>query len=329
MRLLQHKKSEYKEVSKMIIDKIKKLGRSFVSRLKTITVKELLDLNLVEPVPLIEPWLPDPGLVMIYAERGLGKTFLSTTVALMLITGESALGWMPSRKASVLYIDGEMTAYNMSSRINKLLGMFSKKVDLNPMKLMSTDFTEGTPINLSNFNDQLELEKELEGIDVIIVDNIATVCRGGRENDSDSWTVVQNWAISQRAKGRSVIFVHHSGKSGAQRGTSAREDILDTVISLKRPKDYRPEQGCVMEIHYEKARHFSGDVAQSIKASLIETDNGLKWEHLPLEESTFEKVIELFKSGITSVTDIANEIEVNKSTVSRHLSKAKQRGLVT
>jgi hypothetical protein len=50
-----------------------------------------------------------------------------------------------------------------------------------------------------------------------------------KENDADSWTPMQNWLLAQRRAGKSVLVIHHSGKSGAQRGTSRREDTLDTA----------------------------------------------------------------------------------------------------
>ena len=67
------------------------------------------------------------------------------------------------------------------------------------------------------------------------------------------------WALKQHSAGRSVLFVHHAGKTGAQRGTSKREDVLDTVIALRRPGDYTPARALPLEVHFEKARGFSGD----------------------------------------------------------------------
>ena len=46
--------------------------------------------------------------------------------------------------------------------------------------------------------------------------------------------VANEWILYLRAKGKSVIFVHHAGKNGKQRGSSRREDVLDTVIFLKK-----------------------------------------------------------------------------------------------
>jgi hypothetical protein len=51
----------------------------------------------------------------------------------------------------------------------------------------------------------------------------------------------------QRAK-------HKCGEETNERGTSRREDALDTVIALRRPADYSPEEGARFEVHIEKAR---------------------------------------------------------------------------
>jgi len=37
---------------------------------------------------------------------------------------------------------------------------------------------------------------------------------------------VQGWLLVLRRRGISVMVIHHAGKSGLQRGTSRREDVL-------------------------------------------------------------------------------------------------------
>jgi len=49
--------------------------------------------------------------------------------------------------------------------------------------------------------------------------------------------------------------IRYAGTNGRQRGTSRREDALDTVIALRRPEDYSPEHGARFEIHFEKLRN--------------------------------------------------------------------------
>jgi hypothetical protein len=122
--------------------------------------------------------------------------------------------------------------------------------------------------------------------------------------------------------------VHHSGKGGAQRGTSRREDVLDTVIALRRPADYQADQGAAFEIHFEKNRGLYGDDVKSIEATLSTDEQGLMtWRTRTVEDSTFDRVVSLLNEGIKQ-NDIAEELGINKSNVSRHTKKAKALGLI-
>ncbi|WP_153306568.1 hypothetical protein [Desulfogranum japonicum] len=69
--------------------------------------------------------------------------------------------------------------------------------------------------------------------------------------------------------GKSVLLVHHDGKGGMQRGSSRKEDVLDTVIKLLRPKSYTPDQGALFKVHFRKNRGIHSDDAKTFEASLI------------------------------------------------------------
>ena len=138
---------------------------------------------------------------------------------------------------------------------------------------------------------------------------------------------MQEWALRQRAVGRSVLFVHHAGKGGQQRGTSRREDVLDTVITLKRPVDYLPDQGAVFEIHFEKARGIYGDDVAALEARLATSTEGLSiWCTRSVEVGNYERVVQLLNEGLKQ-HEIAIELGINKSNVSRHVKRAKAEGL--
>jgi hypothetical protein len=148
----------------------------------------------------------------------------------------------------------------------------------------------------------------------------------GRENDAESWTPVAEWALFQRQLGRSVLFIHHAGKGGQQRGTSKREDLLDVVISLRRPPDYDPAHGACFEVHFEKARHLLGDEVSPIEAMLTTDRNGLAcWTYRAVEETTAERIIELARDGLTQA-EIAEELQISRATVSRACRKAEEDG---
>src|SRR5207247_1434784 len=104
--------------------------------------------------------------------------------------------------------------------------------------------------------------------DLLILDNISTLCRTGTENEAESWAPVQGWLLRLRREGISVILIGHDGKGGTQRGTSKKEDVLDVVIQLKQPSDYQVEQGARFEVRIEKSRGFCGNDAAMFEAQL-------------------------------------------------------------
>jgi putative DNA primase/helicase len=180
--------------------------------------------------------------------------------------------------------------------------------------------------NLSDPVDQEKLYSLLGDAKVIVIDNISTLCRGGKENDAESWDSVQNWALRLKAEGRTVLFVHHAGKNGGQRGTSKREDVLDTVLCLKRPENYKASEGARFEVHFEKSRGFSGEESKSFETQLIlNRDRVFEWTKKDLSDNTYEKVIKLKRSGLKQ-TDIVKELSLDKSGVSRYVKQAKEEG---
>src|SRR5690606_22821709 len=118
---------------------------------------------------------------------------------------------------------------------------------LNPKSIqlifITPDLQSGLMPNLSTLEGRLAISKYVNECDLVIVDNISTLCHQGKENEAESWIPMQEWALKLRRLGISVLFIHHAGKSGQQRGTSKREDILDTIIKLKHPSDYEANMG--------------------------------------------------------------------------------------
>lgn len=110
---------------------------------------------------------------------------------------------------------------------------------------------------------------------LIVLDNLATLCRHGRANDEESFLPVQEWLLKLRRRGISVLLVHHASKNGSQRGTSSKEDTLDTVIQLKRPSDYETDQGARFEVHLTKARGIFGEDAEPFEAQLSTLGGGV------------------------------------------------------
>ena len=216
----------------------------------------------------------------------------------------------------------------LQTRLAEIVKANEKEPEADYFRLLTIDFNEGQMPDLSTLNGQIAIEDYCLDAELIIVDNLSCLCRSGRENEAESWLSIGEWAMRMRSLGKCVIFIHHAGKDGNQRGTSKREDILDVVIELKRPVDYQPDQGARFIVNFIKARHLSGNESQSFEAMLMTIDDKQTWTTKPASESTLDQVVELANLKM-SQTEIAKELELNKSTVCRAFKTAQEKGLIT
>lgn len=299
------------------------------SRIVVVSILDFLNRDIPPRERILAPWLLTQSLNMLYAWRGIGKTHVALGVAYASASGGSFLKWKASKPRRVLYIDGEMPAASMQDRLKAMLVADAADFDPDYFRLITPDLQTGAMPDLATAEGQDKIDAVLGDTELIVIDNLSCLARsGGRENDAESWLPIQPWALRQRQQGRSVLFVHHSGKGGAQRGTSKREDILDTVLTLKRPSDYNPADGAVFEVHFEKTRDMHGDEAAPFEARLQTDANGQSvWAYNSVEDSTFDRVVSLANEGL-SQKEIAEELGINKSNVSRHIRRATDAGLI-
>jgi len=301
---------------------------------RAIPVSEFIAMDIPPRKVLLEPWLPEQGLAMIHAERGIGKTFLALGVSFALALGQDFLGWQVPTARGVLYLDGEMPASELQKRTKSFCAFFGTKGLSNLLLLGHENLRPGERMpDITTEEGQALLEEEVALLEqdvgdasLIVIDNISTLCRTGVENEAEGWQAMQDWAIRQRQDGRSVLFVHHSGKAGRQRGTSKREDILDTVINLRRPAEVTAEDGAEFEIVYEKARGFFGGDAQTFRVRM-ESDSQGKMNWRRLADNKIAYVAAALNSGET-VSQIAKALGCSRPTVYKYKEMAKEEGLL-
>lgn len=299
--------------------------------LRALFVEDFLTLELPPRELILTPWLPKAGLAMIHSAPGIGKTHLALGVCFAVASGTEFLGWKAPKPRGVLYIDGEMPAVSLQERISRLIiSNGDSSINNKMLKIVTPDVVDDPMPDLGTVQGQEEINLLLEeNTELLIVDNLSCLVRSGKENEAEGWRPVQSWALSLRGRGISVLFIHHDGKGGSQRGSSKKLDVLDSVLHLKHSEDYIPNQGANFNIFFEKSRGFYGPEAAPFAASLIEGPDGKSvWVTRTLEESNFDKTVSLFNEG-TSQHDIAKELNLNKSTVSRHIQKAKNMNLIT
>jgi putative DNA primase/helicase len=290
--------------------------------LVVLTVEELLAREIKPREMLLDPILPEQGLAMLYAYRGVGKTYLALGIAVAVASGGNYLCWTSPRPRRVLYVDGELPAKTLQERSAMILaGLENVEPAPGSLQFITPDMQQRPMPDLATPEGQRLVEPHLEGVALLVLDNLSALCRYGKENEGEGWLPVQDWALALRRRGISVLFVHHAGKNFSQRGTSRREDLLDTVFTLKHPTNYNPSEGLRCEVHFEKTRGMLGDAAKPFEVR-VETgpDGRAVWTMGGLGEINGQETASLHAAGM-SVREIAEELDIPKSTVHRLLKK--------
>jgi putative DNA primase/helicase len=274
---------------------------------------------------ILNPWLHTQDLCMVFAARGIGKTHFALAVAFAVATGGTFAKWSAPKPRKVLYLDGELPGGVMQQRL--LMHCPDTEPEPGYLRIFTPDLLpEGRLMpDVSTLEGQAAIDHMIQDAEVVFVDNLSCWARSGRENEAESWLPIADWILSLRRRGIAVILIHHAGKGGQQRGTSKREDLLDVVISLSRPKDYDPTQGAVFVSEFTKSRGLTGDAVEGLELQLGGTEDRATWSYRTVESSTYDRVVALAKEGLNQ-SEIANELELNKSNVSRHLRKARELG---
>lgn len=294
-----------------------------------VGIGDFLKLEIPSRELLLHPILPAASLSMTYGPRGTGKSLFTMTVGLVVASGGAFVGWSAQKPRRVLYVDGEMVTVELKERLAAIAAGLGIEVPNENFRILAADQTE-SGIKLGEADGQRALEALLDGVDLLILDNLSTLCTTGSEAASDAWIPMQSWLLSLRRKGIAVLLVHHAGVNGRQRGTSRREDALDVVMALRRPANYSPEEGARFEIHFEKIRQrvegFGGPF-EARAATVLGNDgkNRLTWSSAGIEPSPFAQAAELFANGLT-VRQVADQLKLSKSKAGRLRQKAKADG---
>lgn len=291
-------------------------GGTVEQPLAPLTCGEFLAKQFPPREMLLDPILPKKSISMLFGPRGLGKTFMAMGIALAVASGDSFLGWTAPHPAKVLYIDGEMPASLMQDRVARAIKNLARP-DLAKENLfiLSADEIGRSLPDLGSEDGRKLYAPLLEQLDLIIIDNLSTLCRTGKENEAEGWDEMQAWVLTQRIAGRSVLFIHHAGKGGEQRGTSKREDVMDTVIKLSRPPDYGQSQGARFRVEFTKARGIFGKDAEPFEATLKDD----QWATSAPVNEREEEVAALHEQGL-SVRKIAKQTGMSPTSVHRVLT---------
>ena len=217
------------------------------------------DTNIISKPPLQSPFpIGEGSISMLYSEPGIGKTWFAMCFSYAVSLQQAfCRKWKSNKKKVVLYIDGEMGEAGLQDRLQHIEKIYGVKLkDNRNFHCLALNVAD---IDLASIEGQHEIDKYIsENINahgkkelLIVIDNILSVTQ--YSDHAAHWNSIFGWAKDLRDNDNATImFIHHTNKSGIQRGSGIKTAVVDNVIRIKPPANENSD--IRMEFDFEKHR---------------------------------------------------------------------------
>lgn len=219
-----------------------------VSPARTNAGRRLLTLDDLESFPplefLVDGYVQERGLNLMFGPSGHGKTFVSLDIALSVATGQPWQG-QQTREGRVLLVVGE-GQWGLANRIeawqagNQRVPRDMVRVVVDPLSLLNGDDVGWLIRQIQQFQPSL-----------VVLDPLARFMDGADENRfEDMGKVLASLDLLLVETGTTLLVVHHSGKdpSRGERGHSSLRAGVDIALKL------RSDTSGTIRVQVDKAR---------------------------------------------------------------------------
>jgi hypothetical protein len=184
--------------------------------------------------------IPDNSTILILAESGHFKSFITQDIALSLVSGTRFAGIVPGRTGPVFY--GAHEGRNALQKERKASWLLARNVERDKARgfFVAPGPLVAFPEQCEEFREQIRVRLREPGqrkIAGIVLDTVAKSMAGLDENKAQDAGVFVAFCDSLRDEFECpVIALHHLGKDGKEhgRGSSALVAGFDTIIHVKR-----------------------------------------------------------------------------------------------
>jgi len=285
----------------------------------------------------LAPWLQESAIIAVNGLRGIGKSMFGLGVIDAVTKGHAFGPWKCLKSTNCLYIDGEMVASDIQERLR----MFGRGRKSRLLIYSDAYVTQHGCQRANLLNDEwrewIKAYALRAEVKIVVFDNLSSLCPGIDENSKQEFDPVNQFFLDLRFSGITVIYMHHMGKSGSQRGTSGREDNIDIAIELKRPPGYVRTEGCRLIVSFTKARieNASLHLIANTEMQLIRGISGIhEWTFKNSKPHTKVEVLKLLVNKVPN-SSIADTLKITPGRVSQlrtefvHLEYLTSKGKLT
>ena len=201
---------------------------------------------------------------MIVGKFGIGKTFAVLDMAVCVARGTPWLG-KATQQCNVLVIDEESGRRRISDRIGMALRGHDAGADTSLFAVSFAGFSLMTDEGV------VEMENIIRhiGAGLVVIDALADLIPGADENSvKEVLPALKILREIAEVTNACIILLHHVGKSGEYRGSTAIAAKVDVMLKLD-----RPDGSHTLNFTFTKAR----DVEETEIGALMEFENDRFW----------------------------------------------------
>lgn len=293
----------------------------------SITLGDFLELDFPPDQELLGKMILEKSIGLIAGPRGGGKSWNAMIFAYAIAGGKEVLPWGMGSGMPIAYLDGEMRAAGIQERFKLLENRnpceITKDLARENFHIVSRAYIGDAIGSIDTNEGQKSIDALIPAtVKLIVVDNLSAWTSGGRE-DGNSWATIKNWLIMRKVRGTAVLLIHHTGKNGQQRGSSMHEDLLDYSILLSPLPSSGDRNDTRFGIEHTKLRDHIPELRKKYECSIWTEGDTLQFEFLPSGFNPAQHEVEMIEMALSglSMSAIAKQMGISKSTVSRHLKK--------
>lgn len=286
---------------------------------------KFLEMDIPERKRLVGDWFREADLGFIFAPRGVGKTWLAHALVSHLSAGRDFHDWPVPEAVRVCLLDGEMPPDAVQDRLKRL------EVEGGNLVVLSHQFLFELADRSFQIGDEEQRKALLDfciakRIRVLVIDNLSSVSNVS-ENDNDAWPDIGNWLLEFRRNKIAVIVIHHSGRNGAMRGASRREDPAFWIIRLDDSRERTATtEGARFVSTFTKNRN-SPRCPDPIDWHFLTNDAGTFTIETEAADN-YTRVFQAIKDGMEQCHEIAEEIGLSKGAVSKIAHRLESNGQI-
>ncbi len=186
----------------------------------------------MQPQPPIEyivkPLIARRTVNVVYGPAGKGKTYVLTSLSVCTAGAKDSWVGFEIEPCIVLFVDEESGEIRLSRRINEALRGELLDGSANLF------YTCLNGLKLDSDAGQVELQSIIEktSAGLVVIDALADVMDGDENSKKDVQPVFNALRRIAEATNCAIIVIHHSGKNGDYRGSSAIKGAVDVLIQI-------------------------------------------------------------------------------------------------